>query len=150
MHTCMMFLAHTTLSGVIPKRLELFILKSSLIKVKESKDASHQQEKRPYRRSHFPTRSAPDHLHPWLFSPGSVCEGLGCSMPRGSPGPSFSAVSLGDGGSSAAAPPARGWALQLCHCPGSELGHLVLCSHTHTHRHVRMWTASPAHRKRSC
>lgn len=92
-----MFLTYTDTRGVVPKWLKLFILKSSLIKVKESKDASHRQEKRPYRRNHFPTRSVPDHLHLWLFSPGSVCEGLGCSTPRGPAGPSFSAVSWGTG-----------------------------------------------------
>ena len=43
-HTCIMFLTYTNTHGVVPARLKLFILKSSLIKVKESRDASHQQE----------------------------------------------------------------------------------------------------------
>ena len=83
-----MFLTYTTTHGVVPKWLKLFTLKSWLIKVKESKDASHRQEMRPYRRNNFPTHSVPDRLHRWLFSPGRVCEG---------PGPSFSAVSWGMG-----------------------------------------------------
>lgn len=83
-----MFLTYTTTHGVVPKWLKLFTLKSSLIKVKESKDASHRQEMRPYRRNNFPIHSVPDRLHRWLFSPGRVCKG---------PGPSFSTVSWGMG-----------------------------------------------------